>query len=277
MTNLLCRANFEIGIMSQLMSIIQTVESKIKLLDDIENIVISNTKNNPFDHIFVQNKLPDNYIVINIIPYNAHRDTIPSDKLLRYKTIKSKLILNNEITERFDKIKNELLIDKTFMGVHIRLTDMNAAHGKIYGYTYFDDFVQAINSTMETGEYTKIFIASDSQESVSKLRNIYHDAMVCCDDFIRVKDDYKDWTLFIKTNQPSNKKWIQDVFIEMLLLSECGGLVHRVSNFANVAKIYSNTIEKIFFLTGGTYRADQRYGEYIIYVEDGVVKARKNE
>ena len=277
MTNLLCRTNFEIGIMSQLMSIIQTIEVKIESPDDIENIVILNTKKNLFDHIFVQNKLPDNHIVINIEPHNAHREAIPSNKLLRYKTIKSKLILNNEITERFDKIKKELLIDKTFLGAHIRLTDMNAAHGNVYGYTYFDDFLQKINYAMESGEYSKIFIASDSQESVSKLRNIYHDAIVCRDDFIRVKEDHKNWTLFVKTNPPSNEKWIQDAFIEMLLLSECGGLIHRVSNFANMAKIYSNTIEKTFFLAGGAYRANQLHGEYIIYVEDGIVKARKNE
>jgi len=279
MINLKCIGNFEIGTMGQLMSIFRNIESKIFSLEEIENIVIYNTREiidaNPFEYIFKQNYLINNYTTINLIPVGAYTEDIPSDKLMRYKEIKSKFVLCDEIVNRFNNIKKDLSINDAFLGAHVRLTDMNAWHGNVYGYTYLEDFIETIDMAMKTNEYTKVFVASDSQESILKLKKIYGETMVCYNDFIRLESEVGDLVGFIKKNLPTNKKWIQDSFIEMLLLSECGGLIHRVTNFANVTKIYSNTIKKTFFISGKHKTHGRVSGDWIISVENGEVKARK--
>lgn len=276
--NILCVTDFEIGMMGQLMIILENIEANLETVDHIKNIVITNTRKrinaNPFEHIFITNEPITNYdLVYNISCMPVYYNVIPSDKLLRYKTVISKFILNSEITDRFNKIKNELLINDTFLGVHVRLSDMNTAHGSTYGCVYFENFVKCIDYAMNTNEYTKIFIASDTQEAISKLKNIYGDRMVCYDDFIRIKEENGDLIGFIAANLPINKKWIQDTFIEMLLLAECGGFIQRVSNFANVVKVYSNTIKKMYFISGG----EDRYKTTIKYIENGIIKSTIQE
>jgi len=283
MINLLCKSDLEIGTMGQLMIIIEVIESKIKLLENIKSINIINSGKkinaNPFDYIFMQNNLVDHYTTIDVSPFKgAYEKNIPNDKLIRFKTIMSKFILKDEIINKFNSIKKDLLINDTFLGAHIRLTDMNACHGDIYGCVYINDFMKTIDDAMKTNEYTKIFVASDSQESISKLKKNYGDTMVCYDDFIRLESEEGNLVEFINKNLPTNKKWIQDSFIEMLLLSECGALIHRVSNFANIVKVKSNTIKKLYFidgkkiLSGSTGRI---VGDWIIYVENGIVNAKR--
>lgn len=254
--NVLCTSEYTIGIMGQLISIIDNIETKIEEIGEIKTITINNTKRyinaDPFEHIFIRDNSITDYNRINVVNTQefAYQEVIPLDKMSRYKTIISKLIINPEIIEKFKTIKNELSINETFLGAHVRLSDMNEVHGNLYGYTYFEDFVKQINEAMETNEYSKIFVASDTQEAIAKLKTIYGDTMACHDNFERLYEEYGDITAYSIKNLPTNIKWIQDTFIEMLLLAECGGLIHRVTNFANMAKIYSNTIKKIYFLKG---------------------------
>ena len=285
--NLLCITNAEIGTMGQLMMTIENIEDKISHLDHIEGITIRNTRErinaNPFDHIFIPHNSSTPYTEIYVSPVkHPYRESIPPDRMLKYKTIISKFVINPEITERFENIKNELSINETFLGVHVRLSDMNAAHANSYGFTYFEDFVTKIDEVMETNEYSKIFIASDTQEAIGKLKTIYGNKMICYDDFDRLKEEYGDLISYIARNLPTNKKWIQDTFIEMLLLGRCGGLIHRVTNFANITKVYSNTIKKEYFLQGTPWPNTEKPWEassltHKIYVENGEIRSTKKE
>ena len=47
----------------------------------------------------------------------------------------------------------------------------------------------------------------------------------------------------LQKNHIGDPSCVKDAFIDMLLLSKCGYLLHRVSNVPEVALLYSDTIK----------------------------------
>jgi len=256
--NITCNSKSTNGIFSKLMIVFQNIEmyiiNKIRYIpvDEIESINIINFDKridfaiNPYRWIYVQdNKEPD--LIIDCIGAPVYKDMIPTNELIRLKTIISKLSINNEIIEKFNDIKNNLFIDKKYLGVHVRLTDMNVFHSNLYGIKTTNDYIEMIDKVMKNNKYDKIFIASDNNESLKKLENRYGDLIVYYDNFLRVEGEKDDLYTMVIKNFSNKKLWV-DSFIEMLLLAQCDGLIHRVSNLDNVAKIYSNNIKETYII-----------------------------
>ena len=220
-------------------------------LNEINNINIINKDDridlsiNPFKYIYIQNEIITN-LNINCVPIRAYHNIIPNEDLIKLKIVKSKLIINDNIIKKYNEIKNNLSLNASYLGVHIRLTDMNKIHPE-HGIYSFNDYVNSINEEMKCNIYDKIFVASDNRESIFKLKKIYGNMIISYDDFLRVNGENDDISNLILSNFNNINFW-EDTFIEMLLLSECGTLIHRVSNFANMTKIYANTINKIILL-----------------------------
>ena len=119
---------------------------------------------------------------------------------------------------------------------------MNIHHGDVYGNLVFEDFLNEIQKLKEDGK--KIFVASDNNESLSKLKSLYNDDIVYVNDFLRGETETED-TLILQANHFKDVQLWEEAFIEMLLLSKCGTLICRTSNLNNVAIIYSNSLKKI--------------------------------
>jgi hypothetical protein len=239
------------GVFSKFIFAIQNIQ---KIDIDFESVYINNRDDrsltgneNIFNVIFEQN-ISENQIQHKCEHLGNYSKLTPienSDKLNDYKKIVNKLKFYKNFNDLFQKHLNELKIDETFIGLHIRLCDMNIAHAKDYGTVTFDDFINELQK--HTTNDTRVFVASDNYESIEKLKKILGDKLFYVDNFIRGKNENENTANLQLVNFKNKKLW-EEAFIEMLLLSKCGTLICRSSNVNNVSIIYSNTIKKIIRL-----------------------------
>jgi hypothetical protein len=236
------------GIFSKFMHVVQNAQIinpyfESLYIQNIDERSLVNEKN-IFNNIFNQ-KIEDNQVPQNCVGVHTYSKFSPielSTKLNDYKKIVSKLRFTENFNKKFNSYLEKLNIDENYIGVHIRLCDMNIHHGDVYGNLVFEDFLNEIQKLKEDGK--KIFVASDNNESLSKLKSLYNDDIVYVNDFLRGETETED-TLILQANHFKDVQLWEEAFIEMLLLSKCGTLICRTSNLNNVAIIYSNSLKKI--------------------------------
>ena len=236
------------GVFSKFMYVVQNAQI---INPDFESLYIQNidgrslvNEENIFNNIFEQ-KIEDNQVSHNCVAVHSYSKFSPielSRNLNDYKKIVSKLRFTENFNKKFNSYLEKLNIDENYIGVHIRLCDMNIHHGDAYGIFVFEDFLNEIKKLKEDGK--KIFVASDNNESLSKLKSLYNDDIVYVDGFLRGETETED-TLILQMNHFKDVRLWEEAFIEMLLLSKCGTLICRSSNVNNTAVIYSNSLKKI--------------------------------
>jgi hypothetical protein len=200
-------------------------------------------ENNIFNSLFDQTPYNDHEIpsTRKVKTYTSTNRIEKSKNLDTYKKIVSKLKFSKDFLEEYHKHANELKVDNTFLGVHLRLTDANLYHA--YSNNSYNDFLLKIKQHKQPNQ--KIFVASDNNESLIKLQKEFGDDLVFVKDFIRGKTEIEDTYKTIFLPYLKDKKLWVEAFIEMLLLSKCGTLICRSSNVNNASIIYSNTLKKI--------------------------------
>ena len=236
------------GVFSKFMYVVQNAQI---INPDFESLYIQNidekslvNEENIFNNIFEQ-RIEDNQVVHNCVQVHNYSKFSPielSANLNDYKKIVSKLRFTENFNKKFNSYLEKLNIDENYIGVHIRLCDMNIYHKNDYGSLVFEDFLNEIKKLKEDGK--KIFVASDNNESLSKLKSLYYDDIVYVDGFLRGESENED-TKILQINHFKDVRLWEEAFIEMLLLSKCGTLICRTSNVNNVSIIYSNSLKKI--------------------------------
>jgi hypothetical protein len=161
-----------------------------------------------------------------------------SNDFNRYKEIITKIKFHEKLLTKLKYYEEKLNITEKTIGVHIRLTDMNIYHKSDYGYKDFNDYLKFIN------KYDDFFVASDNEESLEKLINIFGDKIKYIPNLIRVKTEKED-SLNLQLDNFKNDIFWEEGFIEMLLLSKCGSIICRTSSLTNASILHSNTIQKI--------------------------------
>jgi hypothetical protein len=156
----------------------------------------------------------------------------------KYKEIISKINFHENLLNKVKYYEEKLNITEKTIGVHVRLTDMNIYHKSDYGYKNFNDYLKFMNKNDD------FFIASDNEESLEKLKNIFGDKIKYIPNLIRVKKEKKDSLKLQLDNFENDIFWVE-AFIEMLLLSKCGSIICRTSSLTNASIVHSNTIQKI--------------------------------
>lgn len=239
------------GVFSKFMFVIQNAQA---INPNFNSIYINNVDSrsltgleNIFNNILEQDNTnnEETYGCKHLGTYNKLNPIENSVKLNDYKKIVKKLTFKKTLQEKIDYYLNYLNINDSVIGLHIRLCDMNTAHGKEYGILSFDDFLSEIKKHIT--DNTKIFVASDNYESIDKLKKEFGDKILYIPDFIRgIKEDDNTGKLQL-ANFKNSKLW-EEAFIEMFLLSKCGILICRTSNLNNASVIYSDTIKKIIRL-----------------------------
>jgi len=168
-----------------------------------------------------------------------------SPRLQDYRRVISKLKFRQDVIQNAEKCCATAGINQRTLGVHVRLTTMNLH--TIYQQVTLDDYIQQIEKSYARGNYDKIFIASDNQESLELLSRHFGNLITSYPDFHRysyaVLRNESDWALeadwfFHESN------WHQ-AFYEMITLAHCGGLVCRESNLANMAVVWSRSLQQI--------------------------------
>ena len=162
--------------------------------------------------------------------------------ILFLRKLARKLKFNKRV-KRLIKIEESKIDFKNSLGVHIRLTDMNRIHPE-HGAVNFDDFVKNINLILEEHpEINTIFVASDNNESIEKLRNKYKDRVKFINNLNRCETELGDSYKLQLENYHKKEFW-EHSFLDMMMLSKCKYLLHRTSNVANAALVFSDTIIK---------------------------------
>lgn len=236
------------GVFSKFMYVVQNAQIinpnfDSLYIENIDNKSLVNEKN-IFNNIFDQT-IEDNQVSYNCVQVHNYSKFSPielSRNLNDYKKIVSKLHFTKNFNKKFNSYLEKLNIDENYIGVHIRLCDMNIYHRNDYGNLVFEDFLNEIQKIKDEGK--KIFVASDNNESLSKLKSLYNDDIVYVDGFLRGETETED-TLILQKNHFKDERLWEEAFIEMLLLSKCGTLICRTSNVNNAAIIYSNTLKTI--------------------------------
>ena len=183
----------------------------------------------------------DNFLNLNCNfnpTYDDNTKIELSNDFNRYKEIITKIKFNEKLLTKLKYYEEKLNITEKTIGVHLRLTDMNIYHKSDYGYKDFNDYLKFINKDDD------FFIASDNEESLEKLRNIFGNKIKYVPDLIRAKTENED-SLNLQLDNFKNDIFWEQCFIEMLLLSKCGSIICRTSSLANASIIHSNTIQKI--------------------------------
>lgn len=158
--------------------------------------------------------------------------------------------LNQSIISSVIYYKELLNINRNTLGVHVRLTDMNAIHGDIYGCFTIDSYCRKIDKMLEQyPNINNIFIASDNEVSITTLKNYYKDkqniTLSYIENSIKNPEEHCQTVNFVINSHNTNKNYHINVMIEMLVLSKCAYFIHRISDFANFAIIYSDTFKDI--------------------------------
>jgi hypothetical protein len=239
------------GIFSKFITVIQNL--KISGID-FDSVYINNIDDrsltgddNIFNSILDQTKDENLPIISCIYPgtYSKHSPIESSDNLPDYKKIIKKIRFNQDLINKINYYLDIYKINENYLGVHIRLCDMNIYHSNDYGILYYEDFLEAIKK--EKGPNTKIFLTSDNKESIKKLKQEFGDDLVYVEDFLRGETESED-TMEFQLNNFKDKRLWKEAFIEMFLLSKCGTLICRTSNLSNVSIIYSDTLKRIIRL-----------------------------
>ena len=236
------------AVFSKFMILVQNIAEinpnfeKVYLLNRDERSLTG--ENNVFNFIFDQIPwLPEKKSTRRVGTYTSKNKIEDSNNLENYKKIVKKLKFSKEFLKYFDKCNDDLKIDDTFLGVHVRLTDANIYHP--YSQNNYMDFLNLIQTHRK--ENQKIFVASDNDESLEKLEKEFGDDLFYLKNCIRGKTEQEDTFKLMVKNFKDPNLW-REAFAEMLLLSKCGTLICRSSNVNNASIIYSNTIKKIIRL-----------------------------
>jgi hypothetical protein len=174
-----------------------------------------------------------------------------STRLLDYKRVLSKLTIEPEIISKVDQFVSDYTINTRTLGVHVRMTTMNMLHQDLYQPVTIDDYIRTIKKEYGTDNYDSIFVASDNHESIAKIKKYFGGIVTSHSDFLRFEHEQVDSFLdcIDEYDWFYQKKFWQETFQDCIVLSKCGGLICRESNFSNMAIVFSDTFKNIVRLT----------------------------
>jgi hypothetical protein len=208
---------------------------------------------NPYEHIVsyvLDQKTDISYRYDGYLPvskfYDRHNPIELSPRLDDYKKTLSKIHIKNTIKNSVYSFCSDNNIGTKTLGVHIRMTTM-VLHPNLKSITY-EEYCDTIDKCLETENYENVYVASDNNESIIKLKNRYGKNIVYYPNLLRLHTE--------KLNGPTDISWEYDMFfrkkfwveafMECMTLANCGGLVCRDSNFSNMAIVFSNSIKNIY-------------------------------
>jgi hypothetical protein len=239
------------GVFSKLMFGIQYLESCN--IDNVDRFYFNNCDTratadnfdgNPFN--FVINQSFDNSFeslnAIHLVNYSTYNPIEKSSKINNYKKIVAKISLTDRLINLVKHYEKQFGFDQNLIGIHIRLTDMNTIHGKDYGIAQYEDFSNSLKNVLD--KKTRIFVASDNDESISKLIEEFGERVFYVPNLKRALREDEDPFSLREKELGNESIWIE-AFLEMLLLSKCNTIICRSSNLSNASILFSNSIQKV--------------------------------
>lgn len=194
-------------------------------------------KINRYDNVLIQNTGP-NYKRVNcygngLFDYDGEILEDIRETVKPYFKFQSSL---QDEADSFCKLHN---IGEDTLGVHIRMNDMNAWHGDQFGEIIFKDYKKAIDKKLSKRNIKNIFISSDNNETLAKLKNRYSNLVYHKNVFRANKEQQpgtEDELRAMGFEKLRGKYAFESPFLDFLTLIKCGHFIGRKhSNFSIAA------------------------------------------
>lgn len=185
----------------------------------------------------------------NVTFYSAHSDGMP-DRLYDHQVEAGLLEVFAEVNKRHLRLRKELLEDitsqvngllqsKKTLGVHVRGVEW----GNIQGHPIpvsLETYINEIDSVVEDKGFEQIFLATDSEDTVSYFVGRYGSKIVYYEDIIRTPKGDKTLVIFDNSiKREDNQFWLgYEVLKDMLTLSYCSGLIAGFSHVSFAAEVF---------------------------------------
>lgn len=209
----------------------------------------------PYDHIMgyvLDQKMDTTYHYQGFLPigkmYTKDAPIENSNRLDDYKRVLNKIHINNEITTKVDNLCKLVNINDQTLGVHVRMTTMSVHTN--YSPVTFENYCDAIDKELATGDWTGLYVATDNVESLVKMEQRYGNIIRYYPNLWRLPTEQitERWQWSWEYDTFFHKRFWQESFMEAMTLARCGGMVCRDSNFSNAAVVFSNSLRRIIHL-----------------------------
>lgn len=127
------------------------------------------------------------------------------------------------------------------LGVHIRGTDYKIGYNRHPVYVLVDEYIDTIKEALQTNTYKMIFVATDEQEALQKIKDTFGEERVLC--FSDTSRSFNGSAIHLKTNSNESQgkyyryKLGYEVIRDVYALANCEGLIGGLSNVSLFARI----------------------------------------
>lgn len=187
-----------------------------------------------------------------------------SDDIEIYANLQRKYIKLNDKTKLYvnSNIKNIIGNSKT-LGVHVRGTDFNISlknHPKVILPT---DYLNESKRIFSSGEYDKIFLATDDLNALILFQQEFKDKLVYYNDVYRSNNNVAPHCSI--SNRTLHKYWLgMEVIRDAYTLAACDSLIAGESNVSFAARVIkkanNKNYSKCIILNKGIHKEDSKDG-----------------
>lgn len=162
-----------------------------------------------------------------------------------FNQIFKEMKFKDRFSSRLESLVSTNNISDRTLGVHIRLTDANIKASKhMSSELSYEDFDLKIKE-MES-KYDNIFVASDNHESIEKLIRQYGSSRIkYAEGFWRGDTELEDTQPAAEARVTSNREHCVEAFLDTFTLSQCGGIIGRLSAISYCAVVFSGKEQEI--------------------------------
>ena len=224
-----------------------------------EEIAVNGTKN-PFEYYFEQPaglKYDEVMSAKNVVyapefhgdvaeelNKNCFSYEISEEYINHMAEIMEKYIRFNVETEKYLK-KNisEILGNYKVLGIHYRGTDFKQNYNHHPVAVTLEKQIAKVKVIMESGEYDKIFLATDDVSAIELYSKTFGERVVFYKDVCRSEDNQS--VAFSKSERKQHHYLLGlEVLRDMYTLANCKGLVSGMSQVSNMARIMKRALHK---------------------------------
>ena len=248
-----------------------------------------NGKFNPFEYYYVQPSGISKEEALNsdrVIRFKIHHLNIlkefswedlylHSESFVCYfaDLYKKYFILRDEIKNKIYNDFEKMGLDERTLGIHFRGGDFSRNYNRHPKMVIIEDYYDYIDTALEHADYNKIFVATDDNNALQCLLDVYGDKIIYYEDVLRTNNDKS--VIFAETERNNNQFLLgYEVLRDMYTLSFCNGIISGISMVAVFARIIKKSLDK-----------DYEYDQYIDLglnenpkdYKDDYMKMRKKE
>jgi len=159
-----------------------------------------------------------------LIPQDNYLSTLSKEELW-YHFYSKYISLKNNINKKITSFYNDHMLGENVLGLHIRKTDKSSEQPTPYD----RKFIRAINRYLSFHNDAKIFIATDSERTLIKFKNIYKDRLIYTNSIRSVN------STGVHFSEGNGISKAEQIITDVYLLSKCDYFIGSLSS--NIAYV----------------------------------------